>query len=131
MGSLFVASTRAAPWALALLWLGTVAGVRGDARARLANVAGVRAATALAFLLPFAGAVLWLLVRPAHTRLERRERRLLLAVAERELARDSDAIAREHGGDHREVDGRGADELANLVERPLAIAAARGGDRAH
>lgn len=128
---MFVASTRAAPWALALLWLGTVACARRDARARLANTAGVRAATTLAFLLPFAGAMLWLLLRPPHTRHERRERRLLLAVAELELTRGSDAIADEHGREHREVDGGRADEGAYLVERALAVAGARGGNRAH
>jgi len=65
------------PVALVLLWLGSVVSVVRDARARVANPAGVKAAGALALLLPFGGALLYLCIRPLETRLDRRERRLV------------------------------------------------------
>jgi hypothetical protein len=69
-----------------LAWLGTVAAVARDAQARVRNRAATRAAAATAFLLPFVGALVWLCVRPAETRLERRERRLRKAELQRQLA---------------------------------------------
>jgi hypothetical protein len=71
---------------LALAWIGSVAAVARDAHARLENRAGRRAAAALAALLPFVGSLVWLCVRPAETRLDRRERRLRAAVLERQLS---------------------------------------------
>jgi hypothetical protein len=78
----------AVDWAfvsLGLLWLGSIASVARDARARVSNPAATRAAVGAATLLPLVGAAIWLCVRPAETRAERRERRLLTLVAEREL----------------------------------------------
>jgi hypothetical protein len=70
-----------------LVWGATIAAVARDAKARVANRAAPRAAAALAGLLPFVGALVWLCVRPGETRLERRERRLRTATLERELQR--------------------------------------------
>jgi hypothetical protein len=72
---------------IVLCWGGTVVAVARDARARVANRAAPRAAAALAALAPFVGAVVWLCVRPAETRLERRARRLHALTLERELRR--------------------------------------------
>jgi hypothetical protein len=63
-------------------WAGTVVAVALDARARVDNPAAARAAAVLAAGLPFAGAALWLCLRPAETRRDRRERRLTDAVCE-------------------------------------------------
>lgn len=63
-------------------WLATVVAVLCDARARVANPAASRAAAALAAGAPFLGAVTWLLIRPPETLLDRRERRLALALVE-------------------------------------------------
>lgn len=71
---------------LTLAWLGTVVAVVRDAQARVRNRAATRAAAATALLLPFVGALVWLCVRPAETRVERRERRLRKAVLQRQLA---------------------------------------------
>jgi hypothetical protein len=70
---------------LGLAWLGTIVAVARDAQARVVNRSARRTAAATAALLPFAGALVWLCVRPAETRLERRERRLRTATLEREL----------------------------------------------
>lgn len=78
---------------LAVFWLSTIVAVWRDAGARIANQAGVRAATALATLLPFVGVFVWFCVRPMDTRFDRRGRRLCIALAERELAEAGD----EHG----------------------------------
>ena len=70
-------------WLIASLvagWGGTVLAVALDARARVDNPSAARAAASLAALLPFAGAALWLCVRPAETRRDRRERRITTAV---------------------------------------------------
>ena len=88
MALLFFFFGRGLPVALVLLWLGSVVSVVRDARARVANPAGVKAAGALALLLPFGGALLYLCIRPLETRLDRRERRLvelLLSPAEGEV----------------------------------------------
>lgn len=69
----------------ALLWLGSVAAVARDACSRIENRGGRRAGVALAALVPFVGALVWLCVRPAETRRDRRERRLRRALLEREL----------------------------------------------
>jgi hypothetical protein len=69
-----------------LAWIGTVVAVARDARARLENRSGRRAGTALAALLPFVGALVWLCVRPPETRRDRRERRLRASVLERQLS---------------------------------------------
>jgi len=61
---------------LAAMWLGSARCVQRDAEARLGNPSGIRAAVAAALLLPFLGAFLWLCLRPAETRVERRQRRL-------------------------------------------------------
>jgi hypothetical protein len=71
---------------MTLAWLGTVAAVARDAQARVRNRAATRAAAATAFVLPFVGALVWLCVRPAETRVERRERRLRTAELQRLLA---------------------------------------------
>jgi uncharacterized membrane protein len=63
-------------------WAGTVVAVALDARARIDNRSAARAAGLLAAALPFAGAALWLCLRPAETRRDRRERRLTDAVCE-------------------------------------------------
>jgi hypothetical protein len=71
---------------MTLAWLGTIAAVARDAQARVRNRAATRAAAATAFALPFVGALVWLCVRPAETRLERRVRRLRTAELQRLLA---------------------------------------------
>src|SRR5438477_6025060 len=71
--------------ALAAFWVGSVLAVHFDAHARLANRGGVRAAVAIAGVLPFVGAFVWLCVRPTQTRLERRQR-LFLGLLTEELA---------------------------------------------
>ena len=70
------------PVALVLLWLASILAVVRDARTRIANGAGVKAAGALAALLPLGGALLYLCVRPLETRLERRERRVIQLLLE-------------------------------------------------
>jgi hypothetical protein len=85
------------PLWLAAMWLASVRWVQLDARARLRNPSGVRAAVVAAAMLPFLGTALWACVRPAETLLERRERRLarLLLEAElRESAEAADELAR-------------------------------------
>jgi len=71
--------------AAVLAWLGTIAAVARDARARVRNRSTTRAAAATAFVLPFVGALVWVCVRPTETRLERRERRLRAAVLQQQL----------------------------------------------
>jgi hypothetical protein len=66
----------------AIGWAGTVLAVVLDARARIDNGSATLAAGLLAAVLPFAGAGLWLCLRPAETRRDRRERRLADAVCE-------------------------------------------------
>ncbi len=68
------------------VWAMTVRLTHLDARARLANRSAIRAAVALAALVPVGGFVLYRVLRPAETRLERRERRLARLLAELELA---------------------------------------------
>ena len=70
---------------LVLTWAGTIVAVARDARSRMVNRRTPRAAAMLAALVPFAGALVWLCVRPAETRLDRRERRLRALNLEREL----------------------------------------------
>jgi hypothetical protein len=74
-GALLIIHNVAPLWLLAL-WLGCARWVQLDAQARLANPSGIKAATAAAILLPFLGPAFWLCLRPAETRIERRERRL-------------------------------------------------------
>jgi hypothetical protein len=64
----------------AVAWAGIVAAVVRDAHARVENPSAARAAAALAALLPIVGGALWLCVRPSETRLQRRERRLVLSA---------------------------------------------------
>src|ERR671937_2492625 len=82
----------AGPLCFAALWLGSARWVHLDARTRLRNPSGIRTATMAALVLPFLGAVLWACARPAETLDERRERRLLRLLHERELQprRDED-----------------------------------------
>lgn len=70
---------------LGLLWAASIVAVARDARSRVSNTNATRLAVAAAALLPFAGAAIWWCARPAQTRAERREYRLRLLVAEREL----------------------------------------------
>jgi uncharacterized membrane protein YhaH (DUF805 family) len=74
---------------LAVFWLSTVVAVRRDASARIANRAGVHAATALAAFVPFIGAFVWTCLRPQATRRDRYERRRRLALTEGELGGSS------------------------------------------
>ena len=67
---------------LVVAWAGIAAAVVRDARARVDNPSAAKAAGLLALVLPIAGGALWLCVRPAETRLERRERRLVTAAYE-------------------------------------------------
>jgi hypothetical protein len=69
---------------LCVAWVVPVLAVVLDARARIDNPSAAFAAGVLATALPVAGALLWLLVRPAETLQERRERRLADAVSEAE-----------------------------------------------
>ena len=71
-------------WLLAM-WLGSVRWTQVDARARLANRAGIRAATWLALALPFVGVAVWAALRPVETRLERRERRVVQLLLDSRL----------------------------------------------
>ena len=83
-------------WLLAA-WVASVRWVQLDARARLRNPSGLRAAVVAAGALPFLGALLWACVRPGETLLERRERRLARLLLEAELrqsARTADELAR-------------------------------------
>ena len=69
---------------LPLLWIAGAFHTGADARRRFANVSARRFWTALAVLLPLVGAGVYLVVRPAETREERRLRRrrvLYLEVA--------------------------------------------------
>jgi hypothetical protein len=70
------------PLWLVAMWLGSVRWTHVDARARLANPAGICAATWLALGLPFVGAAVWAALRPVETRLERRERRVVQLLLE-------------------------------------------------
>ena len=65
---------------LVVAWAGIVAAVVRDARARVDNPSAARAAALMAVLVPIAGGALWLCIRPAETRVARRERRLVLAA---------------------------------------------------
>lgn len=67
---------------LLVAYAGTIAAVVRDARARVDNPSAARAAALLAAVLPIVGGALWLCLRPAETRLARRERRLVLAAFE-------------------------------------------------
>ena len=67
---------------LVVAWAGIVAAVVRDARARVDSPSAARAAALLAALLPVVGGALWLCLRPAETRLQRREHRLVLAAFE-------------------------------------------------
>jgi hypothetical protein len=67
---------------LVVAWAGIVAAVARDARARVDNPSAARAAALVAAVIPLAGGALWLCLRPAETRLARRERRLVLAAYE-------------------------------------------------
>jgi len=61
-------------------WGGVVAAVVRDAHARVDNPSAARAAALLAAVLPIVGGALWLCLRPAETRLDRRERRLVISA---------------------------------------------------
>ena len=82
---MFAAASHLVLAAVVLAWAGTVVAVARDVRERLENRAGRRAGAGIAALLPFVGGLVWLCVRPAETRVERRERRLRAAVLERQL----------------------------------------------
>jgi hypothetical protein len=77
---------------LGLLWVGSIVAVARDGRARVSNPTATYVAVAATILLPFVGAVIWLCVRPGRTRLERREHRLLVRLAEQELAAAAPSI---------------------------------------
>lgn len=67
------------------LWLGSILWVAADARSRLVRPRQMRAATALAGLLPFVGLVALLAARPAETLDERRQRKLRRRAWERAI----------------------------------------------
>jgi hypothetical protein len=85
MSLIFLAVRDGVPLAFLALWAASIAAVRADARLRISNRSGRRAAVALAVALPFLGAFLYRAVRPAETRLQRRERRLAELLLELEL----------------------------------------------
>lgn len=85
--SLFDVVIDASFSALATMWLGSVAFVWRDARARFLNRHAAPAAALAAALLPFLGAFLWFAARPVETISERRERRLLTRLLEQQLER--------------------------------------------
>ena len=98
------------PVALLALWAASVCAVRADARLRVSNRAGVRAAVLLAALLPFLGAFVYCVLRPTETRIERRERwlaRLLLELevgSARPLPANVVALPAREPGEAGEVD---------------------------
>ena len=67
---------------LAVAWAGVAAAVVRDARSRVENPSAARLAGLLALALLIGGGLLWLCIRPAETRRDRRERRLVLAACE-------------------------------------------------
>lgn len=67
------------------LWLASAAWVSWDARRRLRSERGARLVTGGALALPIAGLLLYLLVRPADSLVDRRERRLRRRLLEMEL----------------------------------------------
>jgi len=70
---------------LVALWLALAWWTYQDARRRLESPSLVAAAVALSVVLPFLGAIIWLVVRPAEYLDEKRERELELATLERGL----------------------------------------------
>ena len=101
------------PVGVAAIWLASARWVNVDARSRLRNPSGIRAATLTAATLPFVGAALWACVRPNETLAQRRERRLVRLVLEEELLvapRDEDlGHVRQHDRSRQ-----GRDPLAQL-----------------
>ena len=91
----FALTHYVAPLWLVAIWLGSVRWAQLDARARLANPSGIRAATLLALLLPFAGVAVWIAFRPHETRRERRERRVVTLLLESQLPPGQPARSRE------------------------------------
>ena len=85
MSVVFLAAHTFGPFALLAGWLGSVRWVAVDARARLRNPSGVRAAALAAAAVPGIGVFLWLCLRPTETLLERRERRVWSLLLESEL----------------------------------------------
>ena len=85
MSVVFLAAHTIGPLVVLAGWLGSVRWVAVDARARLRNPRGGRAAVSAAALVPGFGLFLWLCVRPSETLLERRERRLWTLLLESEL----------------------------------------------
>jgi hypothetical protein len=90
------------PVCFAAIWLASVRWVNLDARSRLRNTSGIRAATLSAAALPFAGAALWACVRPGETLAQRRERRLVNLVLETEL-RGVDELSRRRAERRRDA----------------------------
>ena len=70
-----------------VFWLGLASWVHRDARRRIGNPFLVFFATLLGLALPYVGAVVYLLFRPAETRDDVRSRRVELQVLEQQLAR--------------------------------------------
>jgi len=101
------------PVCFVAIWLASARWVNLDARSRLRNPNGIRAATLAAAALPFVGAALWACVRPAETLALRRERRLVRLALEEEL-RGLDELSqrrlqrRRHEPTERDADARRA-----------------------
>lgn len=70
---------------LLTVWAGSVSWIHHDARLRLRTRAQQRLAFAGALALPLAGPLLYLLLRPAETLGDRRERRVFRRLVEEEL----------------------------------------------
>jgi hypothetical protein len=67
------------------LWLAVVYWTWQDARRRLQNPLLIAGATALSLLIPFLGAVVWLIVRPQETMADAHERDLETQALERRV----------------------------------------------
>lgn len=70
---------------LVAVWAGSVSWIHHDARRRLRTSGQVRLALAGALVLPVGGLLLYLLVRPTESLLDRRERRVFRRLVEEEL----------------------------------------------
>jgi hypothetical protein len=129
MSVVFLAAHTIGPLAVLAGWLGSVRWVCVDARARLRNPRGGRAAVIAAAVAPGFGLLVWLCMRPCETLLERRERRLWTLLLEGELrnAAREEELRRVRQDDRARPAAR---EVAHLGFDPGAGGSSRLGDEA-
>lgn len=101
-----------------LLWVALIFWTFQDARRRFREPAFIAGSVALAILIPYLGAIIYLIVRPPEYLIEARERELELLLLEQRLAPDDDE-GREMVG--RLLEREGSSDLSGAgFDRALA-----------